>query len=96
MDCGSYVGIIQIRSKGRSFQLPLSLSGQTAHKLPCYEIVRMHEKTETPRIGVSVTECSADPYGGITRIRCWADRTAWKGGADTPAGSKLDDFLSAC
>ena len=27
----SYVGIIQIRSMGRSLQLPLSLS----HKLPC-------------------------------------------------------------
>ena len=58
--------------------------------------MKLYEKTETTGTGVSVTEYSADPYGGITRIRCWADRTAWKGVADTPAGSKLDDFLSAC
>ena len=37
----SYVGIIQIRSMGRSYELPLSLS----HKLPCEIYIYKYKKS---------------------------------------------------
>ena len=37
----SYVGIIQIRSMGRSYELPLSLS----HKLPCEIYIYQYRKS---------------------------------------------------
>ena len=59
-----YVGIIQIRYKGRRPHLPLSLS----YKRPVYEIVK--QKQETTFWDASCKKSlHMTSYGGIIRIR---------------------------